>query len=176
MIIDVIFLLLMALACYKGLQKGFIIALFSVLGFIIGIAAALKLSAAVAAGISDHTGPAKWLPPVSFLLVFIAVAFAVNIAGRLLQKTFEVIMLGWANRIAGVLVYGLLYSIILSVFLFYAVQLQFIKPATAAGSLAYPYLQPIAPVVIDGFAKIIPWFRDMFGALERFFGNFSGKP
>ncbi len=175
MIIDIVFLLLVALAFYKGLRKGFIIAVFSVLGFILGIAAALKLSAAVAVSISDHTGPAKWLPPVSFLLVFIAVAFAVNICGKLIQKTFEAVMLGWANRIAGVLVYGLLYSMILSVFLFYAIQLQFIKPATVSASVSYPYLHPIAPVVIDGFGRIIPWFRDMFGVLDRFFGNFSDK-
>ena len=162
-------MILMALACYKGFSKGFIIAVFSVLGFIIGIAAALKLSAAVATRLSEHTGASKWWPVISFLLVFIAFAILVNICGKLIQKTFEAVMLGWANRVAGILIYALLYSIIMSVFLFYAVQLQFIKPATTDASLIYPYLRQLAPMVIDGFGKIIPWFRDMFGALERFF-------
>ena len=173
MIIDALFLILMVLACYKGLRKGFIIALFSVLGFIIGIAAALKLSAAVAIRISQHTGSSKWLPALSFLLVFIATAFLVNICGRLIQKSFEAVMLGWANRIAGVLVYALLYSIILSVFLFYAVQLNFIRQETTSASLIYSFLQPVAPLIINSFGKIIPWFRDMFGALERFFTGIS---
>jgi membrane protein required for colicin V production len=49
MFIDAVFFILMALACYKGYSKGFIIAIFSVLGFIVGLAAALKLSTTVAA-------------------------------------------------------------------------------------------------------------------------------
>jgi membrane protein required for colicin V production len=129
----------------------------------------LKLSAAVASRLSEHTGSSKWLPLVSFLLVFIAFAIAVNICGKLIQKSFEAVMLGWANRAAGILIYALLYSIILSVFLFYAVMLQFIKPETTNASFIYPYLSQLAPIVINGFGKVIPWFRDMFGALERFF-------
>ncbi len=175
MIIDAVFILLMALACRKGIRKGFIIAIFSVLGFIIGIAAALKLSAVVAMKLSAHTGNAKWLPAVSFLLVFIAVALIVNICGRLVQKTFEAVMLGWANRIAGVAVYALMYSIILSVFLFYAVQLKFISPETTQASFAYAWLQPLAPVVIEGFGKLIPVFKDMFSELEKFFAVYSAK-
>ena len=162
-------MVLMALAFYKGFSKGFIIALFSVLGFIIGIAAALKLSAAVAVRISEHSGSSKWWPLISFLLVFIAFAIVVNICGKLIQKTFEAVMLGWANRVAGILIYAFLYSIILSVFLFYAVQLQFIKSTTTDASIIYPYMKQLAPMVIDGFGRVIPWFRDMFGALERFF-------
>ncbi len=173
MIIDIIFLLLIALACYKGYTKGFIIAIFSVLGFIVGLAAALKLSTTVAAKLSEHTNLGKWLPVLSFLLVFIAVVVLVNIAGKLIQKTFESIMLGWANRIAGIILYTILYSIIFSVFIFYAVQLQFIKIETLQTSLTYPYLQPLGPKVIGGFGVVIPWFKNMFAELEAFFGTFT---
>lgn len=173
MIIDIIFLLLIALACYKGYTKGFIIAIFSVLGFIIGLAAALKLSTTVAAKLSEHTNLGKWLPVLSFLLVFIGVVVLVNIAGKLIQKTFESIMLGWANRIAGIILYTILYSIIFSVFIFYAVQLLFIKIETLQTSLTYPYLQPLGPKVIGGFGIVIPWFKNMFAELEAFFGTFT---
>ncbi len=173
MIIDIIFLLLITLACYKGYTKGFIIAIFSILGFIIGLAAALKLSTTVAAKLSEHTNLGKWLPVLSFLLVFIGVVVLVNIAGKLIQKTFESIMLGWANRIAGMVLYTLLYSIIFSVFIFYAVQLQFIKIEILQTSLTYPYLQPLGPKVIGGFSVVIPWFKNMFAELEAFFGTFT---
>jgi len=173
MFIDAVYMILIALAIFKGLQKGFIIAVFSVLGFIIGIAAALKLSAIVAVKLAAHTGAEKWLPAVSFLLVFIATAFLIGLAGKLIQKTFETVMLGWVNRLAGVALYILLYSIIYSVFLFYAVQLHFIKTETTATSVVYPYLQPLAPKIIDGIGKFIPWFKDMFTALENFFGGLA---
>ena len=173
MFIDAAYMILLALAIFKGLRKGFIIAIFSVLGFIIGIAAALKLSAVVAVKLAEHTGAGKWLPAFSFLIVFIATAFLISLLGKLLQKTFETIMLGWVNRIAGVALYILLYSIIYSVFLFYAVQLHFIKTETTVASVVYPYLQPLAPKIIDGIGKFIPWFKDMFTQLENFFGGLA---
>ena len=175
MFIDVAYIILIVIACFKGLRKGFIIAVFSVLGFIIGIAAALKLSAVVAVKLAAHTGVAKWLPAVSFLLVFLAIAFAVNLVGKIIQKTFETVMLGWLNRLAGVTLYILLYSIIYSVFLFYAVQLHFINVETASNSIVYPYLQPLAPKIINLMGSVIPWFKNMFTELEQFFSGISSK-
>ncbi len=175
MLIDTIFIILIALACYKGYSKGFFIAIFSVLGFIIGLAAALKLSATVAAKLSEHTNLGKWLPVLSFLIVFIAIVFIINIVGKLIEKTFEAVLLGWVNRIAGIMLYALLYSIIFSVFVFYAVQLQFIKPESLQASITYPYLQSLGPKVIEGFGIVIPWFKNMFAELETFFGTFANK-
>jgi membrane protein required for colicin V production len=173
MFIDTIFVVLIAIACFKGYSKGLIVALFSVLGFIIGLAAALKLSTTVAATLSEHTDFGKWLPALSFLLVFVGAVFLVNMLGKLIQKTFETVMLGWANRIGGVVLYALLYSIIFSVFVFYAVQLHFIKPESLQASITYPYLQPLAPKVIGGIGFVIPWFKNMFVELETFFGGFA---
>ena len=169
MFIDVAYLILIAVACYKGLRKGFIIAVFSVLGFIIGIAAAIKLSAMVAVKLSVHTGTTKWLPALSFLLVFLAVAFLVSLVGKVIQKTFETVMLGWLNRLAGVALFILLYSIIYSVFLFYAVQLHFIKSETINDSIVYSYLQPLAPKIINSVGSVVPRFKNMFFQLENFF-------
>lgn len=173
MIIDLVFLILIGIACYKGYSKGFIIAIFSVLGFIVGLAAALKLSTTAASMLQEHTNLGKWLPALSFLLVFIAAAFAVKVIGKIIQKTFETVMLGWANRIAGILLYALMYSIIYSIFLFYAAQLHFIKAETIAASTVYMYIQPLGPKVIEGFGVIIPWFKNMFAELEQFFGKYE---
>ena len=175
MFIDASYFILIAIACYKGLSKGFIIAVFSVLGFIAGIAAALKLSSVVALKLSAHTGDAKWLPPVSFLIVFLAVAFIVSLIGKIIQKTFETVMLGWINRLVGIALFILLYSIIYSVFLFYAVQLHFIKAETIANSIVYPYLQPLAPKIINSVGSVIPWFKNMFTELENFFSVAAKK-
>ena len=170
MLIDIIFLLLMVLACIKGLRKGFIIALFSIVGFIVGLAAALKLSALVAQKLSSNLNASeKWLPALSFLLVFILVIVLVNIGARLIQKSFEMVMLGWVNRIGGLLLFALLYSILFSIFLFYAAQLHFIKEETISASQAYPYIQPLGPKVINSLGTVIPVFKDMFSNLENFF-------
>ena len=172
MFIDVFFLLLMIMACFKGLRKGFIIALFSIIGFIVGLAAALKLSAVVAEKLSSNLNASgKWLPALSFLLVFIVVVILINLGARLIQKSFEMVMLGWVNRIGGMLLYALLYSIFFSIFLFYATQLHFIKAETISASQVYPYIKPLGPKVINSLGTIIPVFKDMFSNLEKFFGS-----
>ncbi len=174
MFIDIVFLILILLACVKGYSKGFIIALFSIVGFIAGLAAALKLSAYVAARLSGTFNTSgKWLPFISFLLVFIAVVLLVNLGAKLIQKSIEMVMLGWLNRIAGIILFALLYSIFFSIFLFYAVQLHIISNETIAASTAYPYLQPLGPAVINSLGTIIPIFKDMFTQLQEFFGRMN---
>jgi membrane protein required for colicin V production len=171
--IDLAFVILMGFAIFKGYTKGFILAIFSVLGFVIGLAAALKLSTTVASMLAQQTDLGKWLPALSFLLVFVGTAFVIRIVGKMVQKTFETVMLGWANRIAGILLYALLYSIIFSIFVFYAAQMHIINAEGMAASVCYPYLQPLGPKVIEGFGVVIPWFKNMFGELEQFFGKFA---
>ncbi|RYF89068.1 MAG: CvpA family protein [Chitinophagaceae bacterium] len=176
MTIDIIFVILLLMAIFKGYSKGLIVALFSIIGFIAGLAAALKLSAYVSERLStglNTTG--KWLPFVSFLLVFLVVVILVTLGARLLQKSIELIMLGWANRLGGILLYILLYSIFLSIFLFYAVQLHILSDASVAASVTYPYLKPIGPVVIDGLGSVIPIFKNMFAQLQEFFGQLPQK-
>ena len=79
MLIDFAFAALLILAIIKGYQKGLIIAIFSIIAFIVGLAAALKLSTVVAAYLKDSISiSAKWLPFIAFALVF----FIVVITGK----------------------------------------------------------------------------------------------
>jgi membrane protein required for colicin V production len=174
--IDIVFAILMVIACIKGYKKGLIIALFSIIAFIIGLAAALKLSAIVAQWIDGHASvSAKWLPFISFAVVFFAVVLLVNWGGRLIEKTFQMALLGWLNRLGGIVFYAALYIIIFSVFLFFAEKIQLIEPATIQASKTYSFVQPWGPFVINGFGKIMPIFKDMFTELESFFDTISNK-
>lgn len=176
MIIDAVFILMIVLASIKGMRRGLIVAVFSILAFIAGLAAALKLSAVVATRLASHVSPSfKWLPVLSFVLVFLLVALLINMGGRILQKTFETVMLGWVNRVGGMLLYIALYTFIFSIFLFYGVEVHFIKPETTNTSYFYPYIQPLGPKVINKLGEIIPFFKDMFAELQRFFGGLSNK-
>ena len=176
MLIDAAFALLIILACIKGFRKGLIVALFSIIAFIVGLAAALKLSSAVAVKLSNTiNSSAKWLPVISFIAVFLIVVLLVNLAGKMLQKSVEMILLGWVNRLGGIILFVLLYSIIFSIFLFYAVQLHFIKPASIQASQCYLFIKPLGPAVIGRLGNIIPFFKDMFSLLEAFFNKVSNK-
>ena len=121
MIIDVALFFVMIVALIKGFTKGFVVGLFSLVAFIIGIAAALKLSAIVAHYLENSTGvSAKWLPVLSFMLVFIAVVLLVNMGAKIIKKTISLAMLGWLDRVGGILLYVILYTIIFSILLFFS--------------------------------------------------------
>lgn len=176
MIIDIIVIVVLIFAIIKGYSNGLVIALFSVLGFIIGIAAAMKLSTIVASyigkavKISDH-----WLPVISFVVVFILVVLLVRLGAKLIQKSLQLAMLGWMNRLGGIILYAALFLIIFSVLIFYADQTNLIKPETKKASITYSYVQPWGPKVIEGFGKILPVFKGMFDELKDFFGNVSDQ-
>lgn len=176
MFIDTILAVLLIIAIYKGFSKGLIVALFSLLAFMIGLAAAVKLSAIMAGYIGDTVNvSAKWLPFISFIAVFLLVVILVRLGAKIIEKTVQVAMLGWLNRLGGMLFYALIYVIIYSIILFYAVQLQVLKPDTISNSETYDYIAPIGPWAIEGFGKVIPVFKNMFGSLDNFFENISGK-
>jgi membrane protein required for colicin V production len=167
---------MMIVAIFKGYRKGLIIAAFSIIAFIIGLAAELKLSAVVATYLQQNISVStKWLPFLSFALVFFVVVLLVNWGGKLIEKTVEMALLGWANKIGGILLFAALYTIIYSIFLFYAIKINLFDKETIVQSVAYPFVKPWGPVVIDSFGSIIPIFKNTFAQLEQFFQGISDK-
>jgi len=174
MILDIILIILLVLAVVKGYQRGLIIALFSIIAFIIGLAAAIKLSAVVAGYIGKTVKVSQqWLPILSFTLVFLVVVLLVNLGARLIRKAIKFSMLGWVDRLGGIILYAALYVFIFSVILFYAEQVNLVKPQTKQSSATYKYIQPLGPKVMDGFGKLVPVFKGMFTDLKNFFGGVS---
>ena len=169
------FLILVVAALYNGYRYGFIRAFFSVIGLMIGLAAAMKLSVVATHYMQDATMiPARWVPFVSFGLVFAAVMFIIRIIAGLLQKAAKLAMLGWANKLAGIVLYLGIYIIAFSVVLFYADKIHLLKAGAISSSKTYPYLQPCGPAVINALGFVVPYFKNMFHELEVFFGKIGG--
>jgi membrane protein required for colicin V production len=176
MFIDVIFLILMVMAVFKGITKGFIIAVFSLLAFIIGLAAALKLSATVA----DHLRSKMdlsgyWLPVLSFLLVFAVVVLIIRWGAAFFKKAISLAFLGWIDTLLGILLYAFIYLMVYSVILFYATRINLISAEAQLNSKTYSYIEPFGPTVMKGLGKVIPFFSHMFSDLSRFFEGVSKK-
>src|SRR4051812_19160378 len=176
MLIDVVFLILLLLAVFKGLRNGLIVALFSLIGFIVGIAIAVKFSAVAAEYIGQAVNVSqRWMPLIAFVVVFVLVVMLVRLGARALQGVVEVAMLGWLNRLGGVLFYALLYIFIFSIVLSYFTQTHFIKPETAQASVTYPFIEPLGPKIIDSLSAVVPLFKNMFAQLETYFSGVFTK-
>ncbi|HVG13373.1 MAG TPA: CvpA family protein [Chitinophagaceae bacterium] len=177
MFIDVVFIIILLFAFFKGLRNGLIVGLFSFLAIFIGLAAALKLSTFVAAYLGTQTTLSeRWLPFLAFTIVFIGVVLLVRLGAKAIEGMVRIVMLGWLNRIGGIFFYSMLYSFIFSILLFYLSRLSFLKPEATEASVVYPFLQPLGPKMIAALGYIIPIFKNMFHDLEGFFSGTSKKP
>ena len=176
MLLDLIFAVIIVLAIVKGYQRGLVVGLFSLVAVIIGLAAAMKLSTVVAGYIgknvkvSDH-----WLPIISFAIVLLIVIVLIRLGAKAIEKAVQIAMLGWVNRLCGIILFTAIYTIVFSVLLFYAEQMKLIQPDTINTSVTYSFVQPWGLKAINGFGSIIPIFKDMFGELEQFFDGVAKK-
>ncbi|HEX8279615.1 MAG TPA: CvpA family protein [Segetibacter sp.] len=176
MFIDLIFLILLVMAIFKGVSKGFIVAVFSLLAFIIGLAAALKLSAVVAVYLQEKMNVSGyWLPFLAFLIVFVAVVFLVRFGAAIVKKAVSIAFLGWADALAGVVLYAVMYLMVYSVILFFATRIHLISADAQATSRTYSFIEPFGPKVMSLLGKAIPFFSHMFSDLSSFFQSVSKK-
>jgi membrane protein required for colicin V production len=152
MLIDILFLTMMAIAVFKGIRNGLIIAIFSIVGWILGIYAAFRF-ADVAAGYLKGTldmSP-KTLYIVSFIIVFLIVMLLVHLGAKLVEKTVELAFMGWLNRIGGIFFYVLLYTLIFSVMIFFAEKFKLLSDETITASRVYPWVKPLAQIIQKPF-------------------------
>lgn len=170
MFLDLICFFFLLTGIVKGYRKGLIVALFSIIAFIAGIAAAIKFSAVASEKLAPHfSSLGKWLPLFSFLLVFILIVLAVNLLAKLLQTAVETLLLGWINRIGGMVFYVLIYCVFFSVLIFYATQMQLINSSYIENSQSYSILYPLAPGILDALGNVIPFFKGAIIQLQDFF-------
>lgn len=170
MLIDLIFAVILVLAILKGYQLGLVIGLFSLVAVIIGLAAAMKLSTVVAGYIGKAVKVSEeWLPIISFAVVFLIVLLLIRLGARAIEKAIEVVLLGWVNKIGGIILFAAIYITVFSVLLFYAEQMKLLQADTIDKSVTYSFVQPWGPKAMNGFGSIVPIFKDMFSELEQFF-------
>src|SRR5580692_2193152 len=116
--IDILCCMIVCLAIIQGWRKGLILALFSMVCGLIGLAAAVKLSAVLATHMkSDLHMTSRWLPVFAFVIVFVFVILIIRWAGRLLEKLIKMVLLEWLNKLGGILLFLVLYLSVYSVIL-----------------------------------------------------------
>lgn len=174
MAIDFFVLIIIGLAVIKGYQKGLVVAVFSLVAFLLGAAAALKFSGVAGAYLSQSfPNLGRWLPLLSFLLVFTGVIIGVRMLAKVVETTLKWTMLGWANTLGGIMFYALLYLFFTSIGLFYLNKLGLLSDTAKSASKTYDTLASLAPALMDGLGKVIPVFQNLFGSLDKLFGKIA---
>ncbi len=174
MILDVIVAVSGILAFYRGWQKGIIAAILSLVGVVIGIIFSLKLSYTLAdylrmQNIIDN----KYVLLISFILVFIGVVLIFKLIISALEKVLKIAMLGWANRLAGAIMYVFGSLLFMSLLFWLGNKVGLVNPQAKTESKVYSYIEPIAPKTIEVTSAYVPYCKDLLGKVQAYLQTFK---
>ena len=164
-VLDIIIAIILLFFGIKGLKKGLIIEIVSLLAFGIGIYGAMHFSDFTAATLTDYIeiNP-KYLNTTAFILTFIILVILVNLIGRLVSKIVKNLNLGVFDKIGGFVFGGakgiLLCSLLLMVLNNFQV-MGFVKPEMKEQSLLYPHVEKTVPYVYQGFDIVKDAIEDL---------------
>jgi membrane protein required for colicin V production len=137
----------LVIAILQGYKNGLIRAVVSFMSLFIGLVLAFQFAGFVARQLKEHTKIAShFLPFISFLIVLIAVLFALRWVSAFLQQGAQWLMLGWLNKLLGIVLYGFIYFTILSA-------------AKMKQTYSYTYLNRWWPSLIGKMGGWLPFIK-----------------
>ncbi len=153
-VLDIIILVPIAYGLVRGLIKGFVHELTSLVAIAAGVVGAKIWAPALAVQLATWFNmQPKIAQPLSYLLLFIAIALCLHLVGKLFEKILKTISLGGVNKLLGALFgclkFALVVSILLNGFAFIDAQFQLLKPKTKDTSVLYRPVQKLAGVAWD---------------------------
>ena len=118
--IDIILSIPLLWGVYKGFKKGLIIQVATLIALVIGIYAGIEFCGLLSSYIKDSVNiSAKFIPIVSFALIFILIVIVVHLLAKLLEKFINLVALGFINKLTGAIFGFLKAALILAVILIF---------------------------------------------------------
>ncbi len=157
-ILDIIFLVPLLLALYRGFKKGIIHMVASLVALILGILGAMKLRPLYASLLDSifDISP-DYMNVIAFSVAFVSIVMVVHLVAFLVEKVIKAVALSFVNRLLG-MGFGLLVTaFVISIILWPVNQVnaerQIIKSERIEGSFLYKPLSAFAPAVFPYLKK-----------------------
>jgi len=163
MILDIITCLLVAFGFYQGFSRGLIKTVFATFSLMIGIVAALKLSPIVINLLQNafSINPAITFV-IGFVLTFMVVMGLIRFIGGRIEKLMESLHIGGLNKLAGGLLLGLFYALLISFGVYFMDRISLVSDEVKQASFTYPMLEPL-PRATQGIGeKVRPIFSEFW--------------
>ena len=100
--LDIIFIVPLIWAGFRGFKKGLIIEVSTLIAFGLGIWGGIHFSDFVAELLSESI-ESKYVPLISFTITFILIVATVFVLGKMLEKAINLIQLKLVNKVTGAL-------------------------------------------------------------------------
>lgn len=143
-----------------GIMKGFIAQVTAIVSIILGVWLSFKFSDKVCQWLLPYLDVSdKVLHVISFILIMVAVVAGLYLVCRFAQGLFKIVMLGWLDKLLGVvfsLVKGmLLVGVLIILFNTLNTSFHFISEEKLSESVLYTPLKDIAYAVFPYFKELL---------------------
>lgn len=158
-LIDFIILVIIAASAIYGAFKGFISQIVSILSLFLGVWCAFKFSGLISSHIKSLFSMGETAVYLaSFIIILAVVIILGNFIGRGIEKIVKLSLLGWLNRLLGILFCAIKAVVVLSLVVFvinYINKSWSLIPAEwFSGSIFYPHLSLLSE-------KIFPYLQSL---------------
>jgi len=156
--LDLVFLIILLWAVRSSWETGLVQEAFTLAGLVFGILMAGQLYRPFARTLFGPA-PNNLANAITFLAILLAIWFGATFMGRLVRDTVHWIMLGWLDRLGGLL-FGLLKGfVVIEIFLIVFARFPVLNTEELIqGSIIASWIQQYAPVVM---ALLPPDFRQL---------------
>ena len=159
-VVDIVIVCCFLPVLYFGIKNGLVKQLVALAVLYFGITLSLRFSAPVGEWVVEHTGISEfWGKAISFILIFFAVALVLSLFGRILEKIIQISLLGWLNKLLGIVMTFCIFALLLSVIVYLVDSanniLEFIPKEKLEESRFYPALPDLSQ-------QLFPRFKDLF--------------
>ena len=156
--LDIIFLIPLLFALYRGFKKGMVHMVASLAALVLGIFGAIKLRPMFASLLDSifDISP-NYMNVIAFSVAFVSIVLVVHLLAFLVEKLIKAVALNLVNRLLGMGIGLLVTAFVLSMILWPVNQVnaekQIIKPERIEGSILYKPLSAFAPAVFPYLKK-----------------------
>ena len=148
---DILIIILLVVTLVRGVFRGLVKELASIIGVLGGFYAAYSYYAHLAQPLGKWIPQAGWANIAGFVLLFIGVYLIVSILGVVIKYLLSIAFLGWVDRLCGA-IFGFFKGVLICAVLLVAL-IAFLPSGSTIvrGSMLSPYIkmiaQPMARVV-----------------------------
>ncbi len=171
--IDIVILIPLLWAGYRGFTKGVIIEVASIVAFVLGVWGGIHFSDLIGDFVKENISD-QYEPVISFTIIFIAIVVGVFVIGKTLEKVVNLAQLKIANKVAGA-IFGvgkivLIWSFLIIIINQYDSKFHFIPDETKDSSLLYKPLIDLSKAIVPA-VEDSDTFKENAGGFNLFGKN-----
>lgn len=166
-LLDLLIIAPVGYAAFKGLYNGLINEVFSIAGLVIAVFITFRYMNDVAIVLSPLFQQEDTATIAAGFITFFLILLLVKILGFWLEKTVDIINLGFVNQLAG-LAFGAVKAVVLvSAVLLLLTAIEIPSESNRRSSLLYDHVIFAAPMAFDAIASIYPQADSFVRTIEK---------